>query len=99
MNGCLQLKYIDIDSQEIQDEINRIQTGHIDKCIERKIPVRINGEIKVYVCKTCLRHMRKKKLPPMSAMNNLQLTDTDDQIKDEGLDLTELEGALIAKST
>ena len=42
--------------------------------------------------------MRKKKLPPMSAMNNLQLTHTDKMIKDIGLDLTELEGALIAKN-
>ena len=42
--------------------------------------------------------MRKKKLPPMSAMNGLQLAETDEMIKEEGLKLTELEGALIAKS-
>ena len=42
--------------------------------------------------------MRKKKLPPMSAMNGLQLKETDEIIKKEGLALTELEGALIAKS-
>ena len=33
----------------------------------------------------------------MSAMNNLWLTDTDKKIEKEGLKLTELEGALIAK--
>ena len=42
--------------------------------------------------------MRKKNLPPMSAMNGLQLAETDEMIKEEGLKLTELEGALIAKS-
>ena len=42
--------------------------------------------------------MRKKKVPPMSAMNGLQLRETDERIEKEGLTLTELEGALIAKS-
>ena len=42
--------------------------------------------------------MKNKKIPPMSAMNGLQLQETDEMIKDEGLKLTELEGALIAKS-
>ena len=36
-------------------------------------------------------------MPPMSVMNNLQLHDTDEDLKNEGNDLTELEGSLIAK--
>ena len=42
--------------------------------------------------------MKNKKLPPMSAMNRLQLSESDAKIKEQGLDLTELEGALIAKT-
>ena len=42
--------------------------------------------------------MKKKKVPPMSAMNSLQLKETDEMIGQDGLTLTELEGALIAKN-
>ena len=52
---------------------------------------------KRYICKTCLKKLKKKTLPPMSVMNNLQLHDTDEDLKNEGNDLTELEGSLIAK--
>ncbi len=37
-------------------------------------------------------------MPPMSTLNGLKLTETDKQIKDQQLELTELEGALIAKN-
>ena len=37
-------------------------------------------------------------MPPMSVLNGLKLAETDKQIKDQKLDLTELEGALIAKN-
>ena len=43
-------------------------------------------------------HMRKKKVPPISTVNGLQLTETDQMIKDQQLKLTVLEGALIAKT-
>ena len=42
--------------------------------------------------------MKNKKIPPMSAMNGLQLQETDEMINQQGLKLTELEGALIAKT-
>ena len=42
--------------------------------------------------------MKNKRIPPMSAMNGLQLKETDEMINYEGLKLTELEGALIAKT-
>ena len=82
----------------LQKEINAKKPGHTKACVEHNIETVLNGEKKVYICKTCVRHMRKKKLPPMSAMNGLQLKETDEIIKKEGLALTELEGALIAKS-
>ena len=37
-------------------------------------------------------------MPPLSTMNRLQLTETDESLKEQGVNLTELEGALIAKT-
>ena len=34
----------------------------------------------------------------MSAMNDLQLADTDESMKEQGINLTELESTLIAKA-
>ena len=45
-----------------------------------------------YICKTCVVHLKVKRMPPMSVKNNLEL----DHLN-ENLMLTELEGALIAK--
>ena len=42
--------------------------------------------------------MKNGKMPPMSTKNNLTLAETDRFIKDQNLDLTELEAALIAKN-
>ena len=46
-----------------------------------------------YICKTCLKYLRRGKLPPSSVMNNLQLHETDEELKAQDLVLTELEGA------
>ena len=70
----------------------------METCVERVITTHIDGEETTYICKTCLKHIKKKKLPPMSAMNGLQLNETDKEIEDQNLKLSELEGALIAKS-
>ena len=78
--------------------INNSKPGHTRKCVEYEIRTYLNGKEEIYICKTCLKHMKKHKLPPMSAMNNLQLHRTDKKLEEEGLRLTELEGALIAKS-
>jgi hypothetical protein len=42
--------------------------------------------------------MKKQKMPPMSIKNGLQLSETYKEIKDQNLQLTELDGALIAKN-
>jgi hypothetical protein len=60
-------------TQELKDKMNAVKPGHTDVCVERKIEIRIDEENKAYICKTCVRHMRKKNLPPMSAINELQL--------------------------
>ena len=85
-------------TKELQEEINSKKEGHIMVCIEKEIATLINGQYKTYICLTCVKHMKNKKLPPMSAMNRLQLYDSDATIKAERLHLTELEGALIAKT-
>ena len=52
-----------------------------------------------YICKTCLdSYLVKKKIPPYCVMNNLRLHDTDAELKEQDLVLTELEGALCAKT-
>ena len=56
----------------LENNINSKKPGHTATCIERQIPTRINGEKNCYICKTCLRHMQKGKLPPMSTMNGLK---------------------------
>ena len=82
----------------LEDEINKIKPGLIQDCIEATIPTYVNGKVEIYICLTCVRHMKKKKVPPMSAMNGLQLAESDKMIENQGLKLSELEGALIAKS-
>ena len=83
---------------KIKEEINRLKPGLIDCCIIREIKIMIEGKESCYICLTCLRHLKKKKVPPMSATNGLLLSETDQMIKDQNLQLTELEAALIAKT-
>ena len=51
-----------------------------------------------YICKTCLKKLKVGKLPSMSVMNNLQLHETDQELRSNDLMMTELEGSLIAKN-
>ena len=51
-----------------------------------------------YICKTCLKKLKAGKLPSVSVMNNLQLHETDEQLRQNDLMMTELEGSLIAKN-
>ena len=51
-----------------------------------------------YICKTCLKKLKVGKLPSMSVMNNLQLHETDEELRSNDLMMTELEGSLIAKN-
>ena len=89
---------IQVFTEALKDEINRLKPGLLHECIQSEEKTYIEGCGKPYICKTCIKYMRKKKIPPMSAMNGLQLIETDEMIAKEGLKLTELEGALIAKS-
>ena len=55
-----------------------------------------NYEKERYICQTCVRHVKKGNLPPSSVMNGLALKSTDEELKAENLQLTELESSLIA---
>ena len=56
-------------------------------------------EMDRYICSTCYNsYLSKRKMPPICAMNNLQLHETDKELKAQDLQLTELEGALCAKN-
>ena len=80
-------------TQKLRENINERKLGHFIDCVEEEIATPINGENDCYLCKTCITHMKEKKMPPMAASNKLRL-----EVQDENLQLTELEGALIAKN-
>ena len=83
---------------EMKNKINDKKPGHTEACIEEMIQTRIDGKNRCYICLTCVRHMKGKKIPPMSIKNGLKLTESDKEIREQRLELTELEGALIAKN-
>ena len=86
-------------TNELRDSINSKKEGLLQACIEGPGKITIihglpfNGRSIEFLCLTCKRHMLNKRMPPMSAMNRLQLTPVQDPL----LHLSELEGALIAK--
>ena len=85
-------------TEALKQELDHKKPGLTDTCIENEIKTKIDGDEKCYVCLTCVKHMKSRKMPPMSAMNGMRLSETDKEIKDQQLEMTELEGALIAKN-
>ena len=83
---------------ELKSKINEKKAGHTADCIDEEIQTRIDGKDRCYICQTCVRHMKAKKIPPMSIKNGLKLTESDKQLREQRLELIELEGALIAKN-
>ena len=54
---------------------------------------------KKWICKTCLNsYLLKGKLPSNSVMNGLKIDMTSKERKENGLDLTEFEGSLVARN-
>ena len=53
---------------------------------------------KEFICKTCLKYLRNNKMPPSCVKNGLEIHETYEELKAEDLILTDLEGALIARS-
>ena len=82
--------------KKLQDEINSKDPDIIRQSIAHPLVLtKIDGKKVCIICKTCIRYLKQKKTPPMSSLNGLALTETDDEIKNQNLELTELEGALI----
>ena len=83
-------------SAKLQDEIKTKDKDIIRKSIAMPWIVTIkNGKKECFICKTCVKYLKQKKMPPISSLNGLALTETDEDIKKQKLELTELEGALI----
>ena len=80
-------------TEKLKADINQVKFGHFENCTSKRIVTPINGKNDSYLCKTCISHMKHKRLPPMSVKNNLQLVHQDESIK-----LTDLEGDMIAKN-
>ena len=57
-----------------------------------------DGKKECFICKTCIKYLKLNKMPPMSVLNGLVLKETDEDIKNQDLQLTELEAALISKN-
>ena len=53
---------------------------------------------KEFICKTCLKYLRNNKMPPSCQKNSLEIHETYEELKADDLILTDLEGALIARS-
>ena len=86
-------------NDKLRNEINGIKHDHVDSCVEDVLKTKtfIGGEGYHYICLTCVRHMKRGKVPPMSAMNRLQLHEEDKEIKNQKLDRTKLENISTSK--
>ena len=84
---------VEIINQRLKNKINEKKAHHFEDCIEENIVTPINGRTDAYICKTCINHLMKQKIPPMAVKNDLKLYPQDPDTQ-----LTELEGALISKN-
>ena len=65
------------------------KSGHTTACIEEDIPTNTDGKDKCFICLTYVRHMKNKKIPPMSVKNGLKLAESDNELKEQKLEITE----------
>ena len=72
--------------------IRRLDDIKVDKDLHKN-----KSNLQNYICKTCTRHLKKGKCPPMSYMNGLGMYKYKDGEK-ETLDLSEVSVMLIAKN-
>ena len=80
-------------TRKLIEDLDQAKFGLYRKCVAQKVETPINGTNNSYLCKTCIRHLKAKRMPPMSVQNNLELQKRTDQ-----QDLTELEGNLISRN-
>ena len=75
-------------------EIETKRPGLYTKAIAFPIEIEGNGQKSPYICLACKKHLKSGKLPPMAATNGLKVYKHDQE-----LELTKLEGNMIAKRT
>ena len=100
---CCHIRCFESNIQEfntkLQDEIKSKAHNIIQESIALPwIYSTKNGKNECFICKTCAKYLKQNKMPPMSSLNGLTLTETDEDIRNQMLELTELEGALISKN-
>ena len=78
---------------KLKSQIELKQPGLVKKSIEYYVEININGKGAFYICHACKSHLKRGKLPPMSAKNGLKMHPQDPE-----LELTDLEGSLISRS-
>ena len=63
-----------------------------DKLNNKIFKVSVSGELDVYICVTCKKHLKRGKMPPMAAANGLKVIPIPEEIE-----LTELENNLFSQ--
>ena len=95
--SCCQRNLFDSNVNKFDDklksQIELKKPGLIKKAIEYYVEININGKEAFYICHACKSHLKRGKLPPMSAKNGLKMHPQNPE-----LELTELEGSLISRS-
>jgi hypothetical protein len=94
--SCCQRNLFDCNVSKLDDKlimgIAAKKPGLYERAIEKEIQITVNDKTSAYICHACKGHLKSGKLPPMSAKNGLKMN-----AQDPELELTELEGNLIAK--
>ena len=86
------ISVVQIDLQKFEKDVNDVHENIFEDTIHFKTPSNKN---KYYICFTCKSYIFKGQKPPMAATNNLEVFDNKDHPE---LQLTELEGSMIAKT-
>ena len=83
-------------TENIRDTIILADPELIEECIDEEIHINFGRDDSdnAYLCKSCLRFLRKGKFPKMCVKNGLYV----DNIDDPNLKLTELENNMIARN-
>ena len=83
------------DLYRYRDELNGKKPGFFEEVIGPNVSKVPSCRGKYYLCSTCKKYISKKKMPPQSNQNDLEVFDNEEYPE---LNLTEMETSLIAKN-
>ena len=87
------ISVIQINLEKFREDLNAVEENDFfEKVVYVRIP---SSKKKHYICVTCKGYLFRGKMPPMAAVNNLEVYDNKQTPE---LQLTELEGSMIAKN-